>query len=126
MTDNSGEHIYLMGDVRNIMYELKNDEKWSNTLVAIASKCTEYKWADECLEKFELPEKQSLKSVFHPDLIEIYWNNKQKHLRTIEAKSKISLNEMIFFDNQMDNCRDVRTLSYPALKKCLTTCLCMI
>ena len=111
LTDKSGEKIYLMGDVRNILHELKNECKWSNTVVAIASKCTEFKWADECLEKFQLPGKQSLKSIFHPDLMEIYWDNKQKHHKAIEEKSGIKLNDMIFFDNQLDNCHDVRLTS---------------
>ena len=51
-----------------------------------------------------------LKSVFHPDLMEIYWDNKQRHLKVIAEKSGIQLEDMIFFDNQMDNCRDVSVL----------------
>jgi len=117
LTDSSGTHLYLMGDVRKIMNELKNDSKWSNTVVAIASKCTELQWAHECLEKFQLEDSSNnLKSVFHPDLMEIYWDNKQRHLKVIAEKSGIQLEDMIFFDNQMDNCRDVSqigvTVSY--------------
>ena len=48
-----------------------------------------------------------LRSVFSPDLIEIYYGTKQNHLRTIASKTGIALEEMIFFDNQIDNCRDV-------------------
>ena len=84
------------------------NSKWSNTVVAIASKCTELQWAHECLEKFQLEDSSdNLKSVFHPDLMEIYWDNKQRHLKVIAEKSGIQLEDMIFFDNQMDNCRDV-------------------
>ena len=84
------------------------NSKWSNTVVAIASKCTELQWAHECLEKFHLEDSSNnLKSVFHPDLMEIYWDNKQRHLKVIAEKSGIQLEDMIFFDNQMDNCRDV-------------------
>ena len=87
------------------------NSKWSNTVVAIASKCTELQWAHECLEKFQLEESSNnLKSVFHPDLMEIYWDNKQRHLKVIAEKSGIQLEDMIFFDNQMDNCRDVSVL----------------
>ena len=108
--DSSGEKIYLMGDVRTIMNELKNDAKWSGTVIAIASKCTELKWAEECLEKFKINETQTLMSVFRKDLQEIYWDNKQKHLKKISDTSGIPLKDMIFFDNQMDNCRDVSQL----------------
>ena len=38
LIDKSGNIIFLLGDVRDIMYELKTDEKWKNTKVAIASK----------------------------------------------------------------------------------------
>ena len=85
---------------------MKTDPIWSNTLVAIASKCDEPNWANECLDKFELPGSIKLRSVFHPDLIEIYYGTKQNHLKTIAEKSKIDLKDMIFFDNQMDNCRE--------------------
>ena len=85
--------------------ELKSDSKWSETKVAIASKCDEPDWANECLDKFELPDKTNLRSVFQDDLIEIYYGCKQKHLKEIAKKSNIKLKDMIFFDNQMDNCR---------------------
>ena len=110
LKDKSGNDIILIGDVRKIMHELKTDSKWSNTLVAIASKCNEPNWAGECLDKFEIGDKIKLRSVFHPDLIEVYFGNKQNHLKTIAKKSKISLQDMIFFDNQMDNCRDVAAI----------------
>ena len=38
LVDKSGNLIELIGDVREIMYELKTDTRWANTNVAIASK----------------------------------------------------------------------------------------
>lgn len=110
LKDRSGNHIQLIGDVRQIMHELKTDPKWKDTKIAIASKCNEPNWADECLDKFELPDKIKLRSVFHPDLIEVYFGCKENHLKAIASKSKIDLKDMIFFDNQMDNCRDVANI----------------
>jgi len=110
LVDKSGNLTELIGDVRKIMHELKCDPKWSDTLVAIASKCNEPNWANECLDKFELPGKIKLRSVFDEDLIEIYYGNKQNHLKAIATKSKIDLSDMIFFDNQIDNCHDVAKL----------------
>ena len=72
--------------------------------------CDEPNWAHECLDKFLLPEKIKLRTVFDPNLIEIYYGNKQNHLRTIAEKTGYKLQEMVFFDNQMDNCRDVAQL----------------
>ena len=48
--------------------------------------------------------------MFDPNLIEIYYGNKQNHLRTIAEKTGYKLQDMVFFDNQMDNCRDVAQL----------------
>lgn len=45
--------------------------------------------------------------MFDSNLIEIYYGNKQNHLKAIADKTGFELTEMIFFDNQMDNCRDV-------------------
>ena len=64
LTDKSGERVYLMGDIRNIMNELKNDSKYSNVEIAIASCCDEPTWADECLTKFKINENEHLGSVF--------------------------------------------------------------
>ena len=127
LADKSGTKVKLIGDVREIMHELKTDPKWSHTtigkfnqkciiffntsttdlFVAIASKCNEPSWAEECLDKFELPGRLKLRSVFNPNLIEIYYGNKQHHLKAIGSKANIDVKDMIFFDNQMDNCRDV-------------------
>ena len=95
----------LLGSLwENCISELKCDPKWSETIVAIASKCNEPNWAHECLDKFELPDKVKLRSVFREDLIEIYYGNKQKHLKAIATKTGVDLADMIFFDNQIDNC----------------------
>ena len=64
LTDRSGERVYLMGDIRNIMNELKNDSKYANVEIAIASCCDEPKWAEECLRKFKINENEHLGSVF--------------------------------------------------------------
>ena len=64
LKDRSGERVYLMGDVRNIMTELKNDQKYKDCQVAIASRCDEPSWADECLDLFTINDGSKLGSVF--------------------------------------------------------------
>ena len=64
LADCSGERVYLMGDVRNIMSELKNDPKYADCKVAIASRCDEPSWADECLNLFKINDGSKLGSVF--------------------------------------------------------------
>ena len=110
LEDSDGELIYLMGDVRSIMRELKTDSKWSAVKIAIASKCNEPNWAHECLDKFDLGDGIKLRSVFDPDLIEIYGGLKDSHLKTIQNKTGAALADMIFFDNQIDNCHLVANI----------------
>jgi magnesium-dependent phosphatase-1 len=76
----------------------------------IASKCNEPNWAHECLDKFELANGVKLRTVFDPELIEIYAGNKKEHLKAIEKKSGVKLADMIFFDNQIDNCHVVANI----------------
>ena len=64
LSDRSGERVYLMGDVKNIMHELKTDDKYADCQIAIASCCDEPSWADECLRKFKV-HNNVLGSVFH-------------------------------------------------------------
>jgi hypothetical protein len=46
-----------------------------------------------------------LKDVFQH--LEIYKGSKSGHLKTISDKTGVPLKEMIFFDNQMNNCNAV-------------------
>ena len=64
LKDRGGEEIELLGDVRNIMLELKTDEKWKDTVIGVASTCDEPSWARECIEKVEkFPRKSQPSSV---------------------------------------------------------------
>ena len=54
LKDRGGEEVQLLGDVRNIMLELKTDEKWKDTVIGVASTCDEPTWARECIEKVDL------------------------------------------------------------------------
>ncbi len=110
LDDCDNEHIRLLGDVRNIMKELKTDPKWSDTLVGIASTCNEPNWAHECLDKFEIGSGVKLRSVFDKNLIEIHSGLKDGHLKAIQRQTGVSLRDMIFFDNQLDNCHVVSRL----------------
>jgi len=106
LKDRSGEEVELLGDVRNIMLELKTDEKWKDTVIGVASTCDEPSWARECIQKFPIGKEYHLKDVLHSHL-HIYKANKSRQLKKISEETGIALNEMIFFDNQTNNCQDV-------------------
>lgn len=114
LTDRSGTTVRLLGDVRRIMYEFKTDPAWSNSVIAVASSCDEPNWARECIQKFVIgyDDKYKLKDVFSSNHIEIYKKSKDHHLKSIQDKcsSGTSFRDMIFFDNQYDNCKAVSKL----------------
>ena len=49
LSDKNGTRVDLLGDVKNILYELKTDPKYSESIVAVASTCDEPRWAKECI-----------------------------------------------------------------------------
>jgi len=106
LKDRGGEEVQLLGDVRNIMLELKTDDKWKNTVIGVASTCDEPSWAKECIDKFPIGKGHHLKDVLHSHL-HIYKANKSRQLTKISEDTGIPLNETIFFDNQSNNCMDV-------------------
>lgn len=107
LSDRSGTIVRLLGDVKNIMKEFKTDDKWSDSIIAVASSCDEPTWARECIKKFPVDDKLKLADVFDPDNIEIYKRCKSHHLRNIAKQTGVPLEDMIFFDNQYGNCQDV-------------------
>jgi magnesium-dependent phosphatase 1 len=104
--DAAGNTVSLMGDARYVLTMLGTNEMFKNSHVATASSCDEPSWAHECLEKFEIGNGRVMGSVFHSH--EIYKaTSKQVHLSKICSDAKCKPSEVIFFDNQMNNCNAV-------------------
>lgn len=111
LEDRSGRRVHLLGDVRNIVYSLKHSPEWQGVVVAVASRTDEPMWARECMQKFEVGPVGS--NVFLKDCIdieEIDKGNKQSHFKRLAKKTGIALDEMLFFDNERENCVDVAQL----------------
>ena len=107
LVDRAGTKVEIMADLRPILLEVKTDTKWANTKVGVASSCDEPGWARECIKNFGIGDNFKLKDIFDPNLTEIYKGSKSGHLREIAKKSKIPLEEMMFFDNEWGNCQTV-------------------
>ena len=70
--------VYLLGAVREIMFDLKVNEKFKNSIIAIASSCDEPSWADECLRKFKIGPNLDIElgSVFeHSEIYKVILNS---------------------------------------------------
>lgn len=106
----SGTKVNLLGSVGRILDELKTLAFWKDTKIAWVSTCDEPSWAKECLKKFRTTPNDI---VFEncADSSEIHYGNKKEHFRNIKKQFPgIGFEEMIFFDNQMDNIRNVKEL----------------
>ena len=108
LVDCRGERVKMLGAVPEVLHELHTDAKWQSTVIAVASCTDEPSWADECMNKFEVAPGLSIKEVIQRE--EIYKANKQKHLQSLSETTGIALRDMLFFDNERGNCRDVSSI----------------
>lgn len=116
------EPVYLLGDVRQVMRQLHYESKWDNVLVGISSRTDEPTWARELLTKFDLhvddgekeqattSQSATLSDVFKGGPIEIAHDSKVQHFQRISKQTGIKLEDMLFFDNESGNCREVAKL----------------
>eukprot|EP00924_Labyrinthula_sp_SR-Ha-C_P005762 maker-scaffold_14-snap-gene-4.50-mRNA-1 protein AED:0.35 eAED:0.35 QI:83/1/1/1/0/0.33/3/81/208 len=109
--------VYLIGHTRKVFQELYSDEKWKETTVCFASCCDVPAFARECIEKFRIyTEKEHGKDIFIKDLVPtthriIKKEHKGKMIKQLQRKFSVPDNsDVIFFDNQMNNIRDVRSM----------------
>eukprot|EP00760_Papus_ankaliazontas_P034822 PhM_4_TR7509/c0_g1_i2/m.84503/K17619/MDP1; magnesium-dependent phosphatase 1 len=122
LVDRAGVHVRLLGISGQVLEEIAQDPRWkeTGTYFALASTCDEPSWARECLTKFMVDDGRG-GEIAMGDLFqfhEIYKaHSKANHFQQImqkatsaEAKQKVPFEDMIFFDNQMNNIRDVSKL----------------
>lgn len=107
--DRSGTEVKILADLRDILIEVKSEDKWKDTRIGVASSCDEPAWAYECISKIQIGKFQ-LKEIFEPGITEIYKNCKTAHLKEISQKTRVDLRQMMFFDNEWSNCQAVARL----------------
>eukprot|EP00562_Extubocellulus_spinifer_P027649 CAMPEP_0178639846 /NCGR_PEP_ID=MMETSP0698-20121128/15691_1 /TAXON_ID=265572 /ORGANISM="Extubocellulus spinifer, Strain CCMP396" /LENGTH=276 /DNA_ID=CAMNT_0020280227 /DNA_START=23 /DNA_END=853 /DNA_ORIENTATION=+ len=114
----AGEPVRLIGNVRDVMRELYESPDWEGVAVGISSRTDEPDWARELLRKFEIAEGGDaaaqhpivLQDVFEQGPVEIAKDGKIKHFQRIANKLGISFGDMLFFDNESGNCKEVARL----------------
>ena len=104
--DCSGRKVNLLGESSNILHWCYENRE--SVVTAYVSTCDEPEWANECLNLFTTTGNVLLKDVSHSSLI--YKENKQHHFRALKKQFDLEFGDMIFFDNQMNNIRDVQKL----------------
>ena len=112
VTDRKGEKVKLLGTSRRVLEDLASMPafKSGEMTIAFASTCDEPEWARECLRKITLfGGKTPMGEVVATQ--EIYKaRSKAVHFAAIAKKTGEDLRDMIFFDNQINNIRDVAPL----------------
>jgi magnesium-dependent phosphatase 1 len=111
-----GEPVRLLGQVREIMQELYcNPEKWKNTRVGISSRTDQPEWARELLQKFTINKNSTTAESFALEEImqgpiEIRKDSKEQHFQRISSTTGVAMQDILFFDNERGNCREVSKL----------------
>ena len=107
MLAQSGERVVLLGAAREVLREIRTTDDWSATKVAISSRTDEPAWAAELLDKFRVDD-MVLGDCF--DAREITKESKSSHFRRLKEKYSCAYEEMLFFDNEYGNCREISQL----------------
>lgn len=111
------EPVYLLGDVRDVLSEIYNREDYKGIKIGISSRTDEPDWARELLSKFMIKSEKSetdgkmiaIEEVFNGP-IEIAKDSKVKHFKRISEQCNIAMEDILFFDNEIGNCRQVADL----------------
>ncbi|GBF91945.1 hypothetical protein Rsub_04669 [Raphidocelis subcapitata] len=123
--DSRGERVRLLHDTLEIFQQLAADPAFEDTEIAYVSR-TEYpEWAVPCLKLFHVPVPDGGRSHYahiadgarRPLTLhdmgrhsEIYPGSKLTHFRRIAKDSGVDFSDMLFFDNENWNCREVSQL----------------
>ena len=101
--DEDQRKIRLYPDVRGILEELHE----KNVLLGVASRTGAPDWADELMQLFDI------KKYF--EYFEIYPGSKINHFRSLQEKTGIAYQDMIFFDDEYRNIEEVSQLGVKAV-----------
>jgi magnesium-dependent phosphatase 1 len=112
----TGEPVYLLGNVRDVMREVYLEPQWKGVQVGISSRTDQPDWARELLKKFHVvvtvegaAESFVLDAVFQGP-IQIASDSKVKHFQRIKSATNVPFEDMLFFDNEFGNCQAVSDL----------------
>lgn len=98
IVDRNGRHVRLYEDVRNILDQCDRD----GLEIALASRTEQPQWARQLVEMLDIAHRFA-----HA---EIYPSSKLAHFAKLREASGVSYDQMLFFDDEMRNIREVSTL----------------
>merc|ERR1712196_518471 len=97
LTDRAGSRVHLLGDVPRIWHELATSSKWSDTVLCVASRCDEPRWAVECLSKFKVSDDgmTMMDCIKNDTLCVIHKGSKKSHFREIHTATGVPYDQML-------------------------------
>lgn len=115
-----GEPVRLLGQVRQIMASLHRTQQFAPHQMGISSRTNQPDWARELLQKFTIASisddsptdnasEFALADMFGGP-IQIASDSKVAHFQRISEKTGVPLDQILFFDNERGNCREIAQL----------------
>ena len=104
-----------LGDSKEILEMLHTADEWKDTTIVYVSRTTYPEDANELLTYMNVTETETMSDVCVMDWNQIYPANKTVHFGKLAKDSGIPLNEMLFFDNQMDNIESVAPMGVTSI-----------
>lgn len=105
------EAVKLLGMTRGVWALLNASPRFAKTHVCVASRCDEPEWAVDLLKLFEAEPGVTFWNVLgNGERAEIYKGSKRNHFRALQKKTKVAFEDMLFFDDDPANIRDVSGL----------------
>ncbi|EEH59168.1 uncharacterized protein MICPUCDRAFT_56791 [Micromonas pusilla CCMP1545] len=115
--DASGEELRCYPAATAAMAMLRSHAAFAKrgTKIAVASRTNRGAWADEVMGMFVVDDGSGSGTTTTMrecvgDLVEMYSGTKKRHFEKLKARTGIPYADMLFFDNEEQNTRDVATL----------------
>ena len=112
LLDSAGATVTLCGNTRQILREIRTQERWRaiDAKVAYVSCTDEPSWAYQLMKWLVAADGKPLSKCIDPDLIEISYADKSSQFESLNRKTGIAFEKMVFFDNEIWNINSVGRL----------------
>lgn len=105
VTDRRGTPITVFDGASHALSEINrlNKEQNLGIQVAVSSRTDEPSWAYQCMKWLVVSDGTPLHKCIEDNLIEISYSDKSKHFESLNRKTGIAFEDMVFFDNEFWN-----------------------
>ena len=110
ITDRRGTPITIFDGAAHALSEINRMKKDMPLQVVISSRTDEPSWAYQIMKWLVVDDGTPLSKCFDENLIEISYSDKSTHFESLNRKSGIAFEDMVFFDNEHWNIQSVGQL----------------